>query len=208
MTADMNKTFERVFRQLETVGLLLVSGSEIPNVRGLITSRQSTGSWWADPAAQQIFLINDRLEAHPDVTIAKLVSRKVTFVHRRLWDHLFAVAAARDDWQVSGLSKEARRLFDEVDKSGNIRTDKVAAKGKSKSGDITRELEQRLLVHSDQIHTETGAHAKVIETWTHWAKRVKFKPKKTSVASSREFLERRIEQINQQFSGHGKLPWQ
>lgn len=207
MTANVNKNFERAFRQLEQVGLLLVSGSEIPDVRGLVTNRPSKGSWWADPAAQQIFLINEKLEDHSDVMITKLVSGKVTFVHRQLWDYLFAVAAARDDWQLNRLSKEARSLLDKVDASGSIRTDKLTTKGKNKSGDV-RELEQRLLIHSDQVHTETGAHAKIIETWAHWAKRVKLKPKKTPVASAREFLERRLEEINQQFSGHGKLPWQ
>ena len=208
MTTEVNKNFARVFRRLEEIGLLLVSGSEIPDVRGLITNRKSKGSWWADPAAQQIFQINEKLEDHRDVTIIKLVSRKVTFVHRQLWDHVFVVSAAQDHWQLSELSKDARLLLEEVDKSGSIRTDKLATKDKRRSGDVTRELEQRLLVHSDQIHTETGAHAKVIETWDHWATRIKFRPKKKSVASARDFLESRLEQINQQFSGHGKLPWQ
>ena len=208
MTADTNKYFTQVFQQLEKLGLLLVSGSEIPDVRSLITNKQSKGSWWADPQAQLIFDVNQLLEDHPDVTITKLVSRKVTFVHRQLWDQLFAVANAREDWQLNKLSTDAATLLKYVDKNGSIRTDEVDKAGKKKTGDVTRELEQRLLVHSDQIHTETGAHAKVIETWMHWAKRVKLKRRNLTVATARHLLERRLKEINETFSGHGKLPWQ
>jgi hypothetical protein len=208
MTAQVNKDFAHVLRQLEKDGLLLLSGSEIPSVRGLITNKTSPGSWWSDPAAQRIFVVSELLEDHPDVTITKLVTRKVTFVHRQLWDYLFAVGTARDDWQLNALSREARAVLNEVDKHGSIRSDGPALKDKTKTGDVTRQLEQRLLVHSDQVHTETGAHAKVIETWEHWAKRVKFKAKKISVGTARSFLEKRVEEINKQFSGRGKLPWQ
>jgi hypothetical protein len=208
MTANPDKNFERVFRRLEELGLLLVSGNEIPDVRRLISDKESKGSWWADPQAQQIFTVNENLEDHPDVVVTKLVSRKVTFVHRKLWNYLFAVATARDDWQLRGLSKDTLSLLNEVGKSGSIRTDKLTSTKIEKPGDVARELEQRLLVHSEQFHTESGAHARVIETWEEWARRVKLKPKIIAVEIARRFLEDRLEEINQKYSGRGKLPWQ
>jgi hypothetical protein len=34
--------------------------------------------------------------------------------------------------------------------------------------ELARELEQRLLVHSSEVHTESGRHVKVLESWAHW----------------------------------------
>jgi hypothetical protein len=208
MTANPSQNFERVFQLLEELGLLLVSGTEIPDVRRLISNSTAKGSWWADPAAQQIFNVNENLEDHPDVVVTKLVSRKVTFVHRNLWNHLFSVANTRDDWQLRGLSKDALSLLNEVSESGSIRTDKFTSTKINKPGDVARELEQRLLVHSEQFHTESGAHARMIETWEEWARRVSFKPKLIGVDTARRFLEDRLAEINLKYSGRGKLPWQ
>jgi hypothetical protein len=208
MTASPDRNFERAFSRLEELGLLLVSGTEIPDVRRLISDKESKGSWWADPAAQQIFNVNENLEDHPDVVVTKLVSRKVTFVHRKLWNYLFVVATARVAWQLQGLSKAAVALLNEVDKNGSIRTDKFTSNRINKPGEVARELEQRLLVHSAQFHTESGAHARVIETWEAWAKRAKLKPKIIPVETARGFLENRLDDINHKYSGRGKLPWQ
>jgi len=29
-------------------------------------------------------------------------------------------------------------------------------------------LERKLLVHAAEIHTDSGAHAKLLESWEHW----------------------------------------
>ena len=208
MTANVNNNFGRALGKLEELGLLLVSGNEIPDLRRLVGGHTSKGSWWADPAAHQIFAINAQLEDHPDVVITRLVSRKVTFVHRTLWNRMFAVATARDDWQLEGLSTAAKKLLEAIDKEECIRTDKLNSHGKTKPGDLARELELRLLIHSDQVHTELGKHAKLVETWNAWAKRINFKPRALETLSARKFLENRIEQINKEYSGCGKLPWQ
>jgi hypothetical protein len=207
MTAKANKNFEKVFSRLEEIGLLLVSGSEIPDVRGLITRRSSKGSWWADEAAHEIFAVNELLEDHADVTITKLISGKVTFVHRRLWRKLFAVATAREQWQMRSLSVAAQLLLQEVDKRGTLLTNKLSDTFGAKPGDTARELELRLLIHSEQVHTESGSHAKLLESWESWAKRVEFKPRTMDVTLARHFFEKRLDEINKQYSGKGRLPW-
>jgi hypothetical protein len=131
----------------------------------LLTGQRSKGSWWADDAAHTIFAITQELEDHADVAITKLISKKVTFVHRKQWSRLFAVASARDDWQLEGLSKPAQSLLKEIDRDGTLFTNSVKGSSVAKIGDVARELELRLLVHSDQFHTESGAHAKRLETW-------------------------------------------
>jgi hypothetical protein len=207
MTANTRKNFETVFECLVENGFLLLSGTEIPNVRGLISMGSSKGSWWADPAAHEIFAVNGLLEDHPDVTVTRLISGKVTFVHRKLWDKLFAVGNAREQWQLKTLSTPAQSLLQEVDKVGTLLTNKMKRSFGSKPGDIARELELRLLIHAEQFHTESGAHAKLLETWESWAKRVAFKPRKLSPSRARHAFEKQLDKINKQYSGRGRLPW-
>ena len=200
--------FDRVLKELTNEGFLHVSGDEIPNIRELLTGNRSRGSWWADPAAQKIFAVTQELEDHADVTITKLISRKVTFVHRKLWTRLLAVASARDHWQLEGLSKPAQLLLKEIDNQGALFTNNIPSLSGPRIGDAARELELRLLIHSNQFHTETGAHAKQLETWESWAKRVNLKSRQLSSAQARAFFEKRLKEINEMYSGHGRLPWQ
>jgi len=199
--------FDNVLKHLSDIGFLLLSGDEIPNVRELLTGQRSKGSWWADGAAQEIFTVTQKLEDHVDVTITKLISKKVTFVHRKLWTRLFAIASARDDWQLEGLSKPAQLLLGEIEKDGALFTNTMNKSSVAKTGNAARELELRLLVHSDQFHTESGAHAKRLETWESWAKRVNLKGPAVDSERARRFLEKRLDEINKSYSGHGRLPW-
>jgi hypothetical protein len=208
MTAKAGKNFEKVFRQLEEIGMLLVSGNEWPDVRSLITGKVSKGSWWSDSAAQEIFAVSELLDDHPDVTPAKLISKKVTFVHRKLWRELLAIGTARDDWQSKGLSAAGLSLLKQLDKEGTIMTNKLPRSPGANPGNATLELERRLLIHAEQIHTESGAHAKLIETWKTWAKRVGFEKRPLDSLRARQSLENRIEKVNKEYSGKGQLPWQ
>src|SRR6201999_1926913 len=38
--------------------------------------------------------------------------------------------------------------------------------------DLARELERRLLVQAVEIHTSSGAHAKVLQSWPRWSAEV------------------------------------
>jgi len=204
MTANEDKNFEQSIELLEEIGLLLVRGTEIPDVCRLVTGKEFKGSWWSNPAAHQIFGVNERLADHPDITLAKLISGKVTFVHRQLWPQLFILGTQRSDWQVSGLSAKAKQLLKTLD----AKTTLVSTDLGPKPGDLVRELELKLLIHTDQVHTEKGAHAKVLETWETWAQRVGFKPKRSNTSAAQSFFEKRVEEINQRFGGRGRLPWQ
>jgi hypothetical protein len=206
MTASKTH-FEKVLNHLRDAGLLHLSGDEIPSVRALLTGRSSKGSWWADPAAQKIFIVTQALEDHPDVTIVKLISKKVTFVHRKLWLTLLSASAARDEWQLKNLSKPAELLLNEIDQHDTLFTNSVKKSLATKIGDAARELELRLLIHSEQFHTESGAHAKQLETWESWAKRVNLKGRRLSSIDARNSLEKHLNRINQTYSGRGRLPW-
>lgn len=197
MTAGLREQFNKVFAQLQSDGFLLLSDSELPGVSGLVAGEKLRGSWWSHKRAQVIFEVSEMLEDHTDVLVMKLISRKVTFVHRDLWDRIYAIGVAREDWQLNKLPPDARRLLETVDDAGSIQT----------SGATARDLELRLLIHAEQIHTESGKHAKVLETWDAWAKRVGFRARAKDPRAARRFLERRLTNINQKCNGRGKLPW-
>lgn len=209
METDAAAHFKLIFGQLKRLGFLLESDPKLPSVCSLITGAPLKSSWWSHPLAQTIFNVKEQLEDHADVLVTKLVSGKVTFVHRKLWPEIFAIGTARASWQLKGLSDSARSLLKMIDENGSLTTNKLPGprSRKMKPGDTARELEKRLLVHSDQFHTEHGTHAKLLETWERWAKRIKFQPPTIPAEEAKRNLEGRVLRLNQQFGVSVKLPW-
>lgn len=167
---------DQILQKLQRDGLLLKQDKNLPNVVSLLTNEVLKISWWSHPKARMIFSVLEEISEHPDVLISKLIGGKVTFVHRRLWPALLAVGRAKESWQIRGLAPEARRLFGKVEQGGQIRATGVQAK----------ELELRLLVHSFQVHSETGRHEISLESWQHWAMRVGCRSTLTANEARRE----------------------
>ena len=212
MTIATAKHFKHVLSKILSYGFLLESDTKLPSVCGVITGGPLTGSWWSHPLAQEIFQVNERLEDHPDVLITKLISGKVTFVHRELWAEIVAIGTAKQSWQTTGLTASAQELLNGVKKAGLLRTDQMAGRSsstakKDKPGDIAKDLERRLLIHAEQIHTESGAHAKALETWEHWSKRKSFTPSAIEAEEAKKNLEERLRKLNEEFDGSARLPW-
>ncbi len=206
MSTENRDYYETVVSQLEQLGLLLQSDLKLPSVCTLITGEPIKGSWWPHPMAQTIFQVNERLDDHPDVIITKLVSNKVTFVHRKLWPELFAIGSSRESWQMLKLSASAKALLKMVDAEGAVSTAKRI--NVERPGDAARELERKLLVHSEQFHTETGKHAKRLETWEHWAKRAGISSPGITAGDAKKRFEEIVQTLNEEFNGKGTLPWQ
>ncbi len=210
MGTNIEAQFKIVFERLKRDAFLLESDPKLPSVCNLITGGPLQGSWWSHPMAQIIFAVNERLEDHPDMLVTKLVSGKVTFVHRELWAEVVAVGTARDAWQMNTLSSLAAWLLAKIDEADSLATDglKPPGSGKAKVGDASRQLERKLLISAAQIHTASGAHAKVLETWAQWAARVQFNAQPIPADEARKTLEARMTKLNRDFKGAGKLPWQ
>lgn len=198
MTATLQQQFDAVFAQLQDDGFLLLSDSQLPSVSGLVTGEKIRGSWWSHERAQVIFDVAEMLEDHPDVMIMKLISKKVTFIHRELWKHIYSIGVAREEWQLKKLSANARRVLEKLDAGQEV---------EAKLGDTARELESRLLVHAQQFHTESGKHATMVETWRAWAARIGFRARARDPVAARRFIEQRLININTKHNGAGKLPW-
>lgn len=206
----LSPNFQIILTALQDYGLLLETDVKLPSVANLIAGEAVRGSWWSHKNAQQIFGVLQEVANHKDVLIMKVVSGKVTFVHRKLWSNLVTIGNARETWQLKNLSPGASTILERVDQEGSVITNKVAWSDKMKPrklGDAVRELEKRLLIHTAEFHSESGAHAKELESWKHWIDRSRFKPKALTLAAAKEKIEQIIAGLNEQFSATATLPW-
>src|SRR5258708_27363580 len=191
----MRQETTEVLDALCRTGLLLKQDKQAFNVVSLLTGETLRSSWWSHPRGRLIFAVLSELEDHPDVLFAKLLDGKVTLIHRTLWPAFLAVAGEGAALQVDGLSAAARRLLDSVNESAiPIRA----------SGAAVKELETRLLVHSEEVHTESGRHAIELKSWSAWAKGAGTKPLRSTTAA-REHLEAAATAID---ASPTSLPWQ
>ena len=183
-----------VLKALADNGLLLKQDKTLPNVVGILTGESLSSSWWSHPKAQLIFAVLSEIADDPDVLITKLLYRKDTLVHKSLWPAVLAVGKAREQWQMKGLSGEAQSLLDRLDKSDAA----VRAVGAS-----VKELEARLLVTTQEVHTESGRHEMALESWRSWSRRTKCTPLR-SVPSARKLLEDAAVKLSAPLKS---LPW-
>lgn len=191
----MRKESEEVLEVLTRAGLLLRQDKQASNVVSLLTGETLRGSWWSHPRGRLIFAILSELDDHPDVLLAKLLDRKVTLIHRTLWPAFLTVAMDGAAWQLDELSASARLLLTSVnDAKTPIRA----------SGATVRELETRLLVHSEEVHTDSGRHAIELTTWSAWAKNAGTKPIR-SITAAKKQLEAAATAIS---ASPMALPWQ
>jgi hypothetical protein len=152
---------ETLLGELNTYGLLLQQDLQLPNVVAIVAGEPLHGSWWSHPFGSTIFNSLNALAAHPDVLMTRLVDGKVTFVYRQLWPAVLAVATERAAWQFARLPAPARELYDSVERQGMLFA----------TGPNAKQLERRLLVHGEQVHTAKGHHELRLESWALWAER-------------------------------------
>ena len=170
----MSKDCRAVRTALERDGLLLLQDKVLRSVAAIIAGETISGSWWSHPKSQVIFNCLESLEDEGDVVATRLAGGKVTFVHRKLWPALLAVATASEAWQTNGL---------------NERTAKT--------------LQERLLMHGEEVHTESGKHQTVLQPWSEWGAKHGVE-RMTAIDAAREQLEAAVAKIG------GKaalLPW-
>ncbi len=196
----------RVIKGLDRFGILLEVDSRLPNIASLVAGERIIGLWWTHKRSRLIWRVLNRFLVSGGSLTVRLVSGKVTFVHRRLWADLLGVCTSGEDWQSKGLSKDARSLLRTVEEKGEVRTDLTRWRKKASIGDAARELERRLLVHSEEIHTEKGSHAKILRSWRKWSSMSGFH-ESTEVDEAKRKFEKLVDILNEEFGGRGRLPW-
>lgn len=203
------RDFKTALQTLKRLGLLLETDARLPSVASLIAGEPVSGSWWSHGSAQKIFVTLGQFEDHRDVMFTKLISGKVTLVHRKLWPEILAIGTARAPWQMKGLSKSARNLLEMIDEQGSLRTDQLAwpKSATAKPGAAARKLEKKLLIHAVEFHTDSGAHAKLLETWNTWTRRIGIPVGTILPEAAMQKMEERVRKLNEQFEAKAWLPW-
>jgi hypothetical protein len=200
---------DQLLPTLERNGLLLLSDALLPSVATLVAGGPIGGSWWGHPRGDEIYHLSNQLEDHPEVLVTKLVSGKVTFVHRRLWPAVVAVGQSRAAWQMDGLSAAALWLLGQVDEAGHLAWDDIPRflpPDNRPAKAAVRAIDLRLLVHTQQIHTTMGAHAKELTTWATWAAATG--TPRLDEALGRQELETVLDDVNKRYAATARLPWQ
>lgn len=78
---------------VEQHGVVLVSArGKAPALTEAIAGAPIQGSWWGHPQGKHIFAVLGEVHEHDDILVCRLLSGKLTLVHRRLW-HAVAVLA-------------------------------------------------------------------------------------------------------------------
>jgi len=196
----------KVSSELQRYGFMVESDPKLPSVVSLIAGEPVIGSWWGHPKGRIIWRFLNDLAARRDVLRTKLVSGKVTFVHETLWPSLFVLCISGEGWQTEGLSKSAAILRKMTEEGMTTTLEAMPRLGKQAST-AALELERRLLVQSEQFHTDRGFHAKRLRTWEEWSRGIHLAGTLPSVSSAKVQFESRLKHLNQKFGGNGRLPW-
>ena len=92
---------------VEQHGVVLASArGKVPSIAEAIAGAPIRGSWWAHPKGQEIFEALSALDDRDDIKCFKLVDRKVTFVHRRLWPALVRLADTIGEDRLAEIRQE------------------------------------------------------------------------------------------------------
>jgi hypothetical protein len=204
-----NYALRVVTKEFKRRGIILESDQKLPNLVTLVTGERVKGSWWRHPESRTIWRILNSFSMRNDVLTTRLISGKITFIHRTLWPDFIAISTSKQDWQTISLSPRAIALLKLVEKRGEIRTDSPrwnASQTKS-IADAARELERRLLVHSKEVHTAKGFHAKVLQSWKRWSHQVDFAERLPSVPKAKAKFEGLLRVLNEKSGADGRLPW-
>jgi hypothetical protein len=195
---------------LKKWGLLPIVDSRLPSVTTIVAGEPIRGSWWGHPAGHEIYETLRELEQSPDVAFVRLLNGKVTLLHRRLWPTFFALVSRQRAWQMNGLDETAKALHAFVERSGEIRVDRLPAgfPGSPGSWRITaRKLESRLLIDTDNIHTESGRHVLLLRSWKKRMSQLGIRNTRIEENTAMQRLGEATARLSAASGAAARLPW-
>ncbi len=78
---------------VEQHGVVLASAhGKAPTLTEAIVGAPIQGSWWGHAEGKRIFAVLSAVQEHDDILVCRLLSGKLTLVHRRLWPAVAALA--------------------------------------------------------------------------------------------------------------------
>ena len=92
---------------VEQHGIVLASTKgPVPNLAEAIAGETIRGSWWGHKKRAEIFDALNAVVDSGDVLCFRLVDRKITFVHRRLWPALIRLADELGKDRLAAIKQE------------------------------------------------------------------------------------------------------
>ncbi len=93
VTGDTHVNRRDALRFVERHGVVLESAhGPVPTFVDAAAGERVRGNWWSHPRSHQIFALTRAVRGSPDVLVCRLVTGKITYVHRRLWPALVRLA--------------------------------------------------------------------------------------------------------------------
>jgi len=204
---------QEILKKIEDYGLLLEADPDFPSIVGLVTGEKIKGSWWGHRKGHEIFSISRKVRDEEDILVIKLISCKVTYVHKRLWTDLISILIVKENWQIDNMSNNGKKVLELVERVGVIRADNLESETKNKFNkkDLNKainEIEKGLLIFCNEVHTEKGYHAKLLKTWYHFLneKGLKFDGQ-TDIVAAKENIDKIVAELNTKFDSKARLPW-
>ena len=209
---EVDSELDRIEAALSRYGLLLEHDQELPSVTLLIAGEPIRGSWWGHRLGHAIYELLGVFHQRSGALSTKIVDGKVTYVHPRLWPAFMSLAQDSDPGRRQGLSPAALELLACVEREGPLRADAAAmpralAQAPRELTKTIRLLETRLLLHSDSLHTESGAHVKVLRSWPQWCQERGVCVEAIDLAEARAELQRALDALCAGTTRRPKVPW-
>ena len=86
-------TTAQALRFVRTHGVVLESASgPVPSLAAAIVGEPLRGNWWGHPQSHEIFKVTRAVRESDSILVCRLVNRKVTLVHQRLWPAVVRIA--------------------------------------------------------------------------------------------------------------------
>jgi hypothetical protein len=86
--------YEEALEFVERHGIVLQAArGPLPNLAEEIAGGRIRGSWWSHEKGRDIYRLLEAVSESQDVLVCRLVDRKITYVHRRLWPALVKLAS-------------------------------------------------------------------------------------------------------------------
>jgi hypothetical protein len=94
-----HETLRKAMTSRQALAFIRKHGVVLEAARGPVASLAEAivghpvrGTWWSHPKGRQIFAVTRAVRDSDQVLVCRLIDRKVTFVHRRLWPALVRLA--------------------------------------------------------------------------------------------------------------------
>jgi hypothetical protein len=204
----MKKELSKFYAEFNKHGIFLLSDPVLPSLVTLIAEKPVKGSWWGHPKGHLIYNLSQKIEDDPDILTIKLINKKITYLHKRHWNAFFSLVTSKSDWQLKGLSISHRSLMEMVQKNGSIRADDNSFnKTPTEIGKIAAKLEEKAIVYSQGLHTNSGKHVRLLKSWKRLIRDLRYPFKKVKAEEALCYFDDLIQNWALESSVKVKLPW-